>query len=257
MLPHIRGRPVTMERYHRGIGAPGFFQKDVSKGFPEWLERVGGSEEGRYRASSAGLRHAIAAVAGQPEQHHAARLDFACAEPYQPDICVFDLDPSEERPDVLRAAALALRDLLEELGLRAGSRRPARRDSTSWCRSTAGRFRRRRGIRHAYRCASGKRDPDALTQEFSKADRGGRILVDTGRNGYSATFAAAYAVRARRRARIGAVHLGGTGAWRGRTPDVHAANDGLADRRSWRPVAGYGRNKGQRCGSAAERLNVI
>src|SRR3954447_6741820 len=40
MLPHIRRRPVTMERFHRGIGAPGFFQKDVSKGFPEWLKRV-------------------------------------------------------------------------------------------------------------------------------------------------------------------------------------------------------------------------
>jgi bifunctional non-homologous end joining protein LigD len=39
------------------------------------------------------------------------------------------------------------------------------------------------------------RDPQHLTQEFSKADRGGRILVDTGRNGYSATFAAAYTVR--------------------------------------------------------------
>jgi bifunctional non-homologous end joining protein LigD len=42
-----------------------------------------------------------------------------------------------------------------------------------------------------------RRDPDHLTQEFSKADRGGRIFVDTGRNGYSATFAAPYAVRAR------------------------------------------------------------
>jgi len=40
MLPHIRRRPVTMERYHGGIGAPGFFQKDVSKGFPAWLKRV-------------------------------------------------------------------------------------------------------------------------------------------------------------------------------------------------------------------------
>ena len=39
------------------------------------------------------------------------------------------------------------------------------------------------------------RDPKHLTQEFSKADRGGRILVDTGRNNYSATFAAPYAVR--------------------------------------------------------------
>ena len=42
-----------------------------------------------------------------------------------------------------------------------------------------------------------KRDPDNLTQEFAKVDRGDRILVDTGRNGYSATFAAAYTVRAR------------------------------------------------------------
>ena len=42
-----------------------------------------------------------------------------------------------------------------------------------------------------------KRDPDNLTQEFHKVDRGRRILVDTGRNGYSATFAAAYAVRAK------------------------------------------------------------
>ena len=60
------------------------------------------------------------------------------------------------------------------------------------------RFRRRRAVS---RTRSGtllvQRDPEHLTQEFSKADRGGRILVDTGRNGYSATFAAAYAVRAK------------------------------------------------------------
>ena len=40
MLPHIRNRPITMERYPAGIGAKGFWQKDVSKGFPAWLRRV-------------------------------------------------------------------------------------------------------------------------------------------------------------------------------------------------------------------------
>ena len=40
-----------------------------------------------------------------------------------------------------------------------------------------------------------KRDPKNLTQEFHKVDRGTRILVDTGRNGWSATHAAVYAVR--------------------------------------------------------------
>ena len=48
------------------------------------------------------------------------------------------------------------------------------------------------------------RDPDNLTQEFHKVDRGTRILVDTGRNGYSATFAAAYAVRAKAGAPVSA-----------------------------------------------------
>jgi len=46
--------------------------------------------------------------------------------------------------------------------------------------------------------------PDHLTQEFNKVDRKGRIYVDTGRNGYSATFAAPYTVRARRGAPVSA-----------------------------------------------------
>jgi bifunctional non-homologous end joining protein LigD len=42
-----------------------------------------------------------------------------------------------------------------------------------------------------------RRDPDLFTQEFLKVDRAHRILIDTGRNGYSATFAAPYTVRAK------------------------------------------------------------
>ena len=34
-----------------------------------------------------------------------------------PDVCVFDLDPSRDDPEAVRAAALALRELLNELGL--------------------------------------------------------------------------------------------------------------------------------------------
>ena len=81
MLPHIRGRPVTMERYHRGIGEKGFFQKDVSKGFPEWLERVEVPKKGGTVHHPLVSRHAIAALARQPELHHAARVDVARAGP--------------------------------------------------------------------------------------------------------------------------------------------------------------------------------
>ena len=41
------------------------------------------------------------------------------------------------------------------------------------------------------------RHPDVLTTEFRKAERGGRILVDTARNGYAQTAVPPYAVRPR------------------------------------------------------------
>jgi bifunctional non-homologous end joining protein LigD len=198
MVPHIRARPVTMERYPAGIAKPGFIQKDVSKGFPPWLKRVEVPKKGGVvHHPLVGDARSLLWVANQN-----------CITPhvwtsrvpnlYQPDICVFDLDPSEDEPDVLRSAACALRGVLEELGL------------PSWVKTSGSKgfhivvpldgkteIGKVAGFAHAIGKILVKRDPKHLTQEFSKADRGGRILVDTGRNGYSATFAAAYAVRAK------------------------------------------------------------
>jgi len=45
MLPHIRARPVTMERYPAGIDKKGFWQKDVSNGFRVTWRPAQSSEE--------------------------------------------------------------------------------------------------------------------------------------------------------------------------------------------------------------------
>ena len=91
-----------MERYPAGIGKKGFIQKDVSKGFPSWLERVEveqrDAKEGGAVHYPLGERRAIAGLAREPELHHAARLDArACRTSHQPDLCVFDLDPPRRR----------------------------------------------------------------------------------------------------------------------------------------------------------------
>lgn len=198
MLPHIKGRPVTMERYPAGIGKKGFWQKDVSKGFPAWLQRV------EVPKKDGVVHHPI--ITDEPSLLWTANQNTITQhvwvsrmpELYHPDICVFDLDPSTDDADAVRAASLGLRDLLEELGL------------PSWIKTTGGK-----GF-HIVVPLDGKSNtadverfahtvgrvfvslaPDHLTQEFAKVDRKGRIYVDTGRNGYSATFAAAYTVRAK------------------------------------------------------------
>ena len=117
MLPHIKGRPITMERYPSGIGHKGFIQKDVSKGFPSWLERVEvPKKDGTVHHPVVGDTRSLLWLANQncitPHVWTSRAPDFN-----HPDICVFDLDPSKEDPEALRAAALALRDLLSELGL--------------------------------------------------------------------------------------------------------------------------------------------
>jgi bifunctional non-homologous end joining protein LigD len=198
MVPHIRRRPITMERYHRGIGEPGFLQKNVSKGFPKWLERIEvPKKDGTVHHPLVTDTRSLVWLANQncitphvwisraPDLHH-------------PDLCVFDLDPAKDDPAGLRAAALALRDLLDELGL------------PSWVKTSGSKgfhivvsldgkahTGQVAGFAHAVGSLLVQRHPKRLTQEFHKRDRGGRILVDTGRNGYGATFAAVYAVRAK------------------------------------------------------------
>jgi bifunctional non-homologous end joining protein LigD len=198
MLPHITGRPVTMERYHRGISEKGFFQKNLIKGFPAWLERVEVPKKGgTVHHPVVTDARALAWLANQncitPHVWPARVPDLR-----HPDLCVFDLDPADDDPRRLRRAALALRQLLDEMGLRSWIKTSGSKGfhivvpldgRTRW--SEAERFVHGAGAELV------ARHREDLTQEFSKADRGGRIYVDTGRNGYSATFAAAYAVRAK------------------------------------------------------------
>jgi len=198
MLPHIVRRPVTMERFPAGIGKKGFLQKDVSKGFPEWLQRV------EVPKKDGVVHHPIVtdtrSLLWLVNQNSITPHVWTSRAPdvYHPDICVFDLDPSVDDAGMLRAAALAVRDLLDELGL------------PSWVKTSGSKgfhiavpldgkanMEEVAGFAHQVGALLVRRDPKNLTQEFHKVDRGRRILVDTGRNGWSATHAAAYAVRAK------------------------------------------------------------
>jgi bifunctional non-homologous end joining protein LigD len=205
MLPHLRGRPLTMERYPAGISKKGFWQKDVSKGFPDWLERVKvPKKDGHLHHPIITDERSLMWVTNQNTITHHVWIS-RIPELYYPDICVFDLDPSKDDVKAVQSAALGLRDLLEELGL------------PSWVKTSGSK-----GF-HIVVPLDGKTEmseveqfantvgrvfvslaPDHLTQEFNKVDRKDRIYIDTGRNGYSATFAAAYTVRAKNGAPVSA-----------------------------------------------------
>ena len=205
MVPHLAGRPVTLERFHHGIGEKGFFQKNVANGAPEWLERVPvPKSDGVVNYAIVRDARGLLWLANQncitPHVWTSRAPDL-----FHPDLCVFDLDPLVPDDAVLRSAVLLLRDLLAELGC------------TSWIKTSGskgfhvivpldghadcGQVAR---FANAVARVFVARDPEHLTLEFYKADRGGRILVDTGRNEFGATYAAAYALRPKPNAPVSA-----------------------------------------------------
>jgi len=198
MVPHLAGRPITMERFPAGIGATGFLQKDVVKGFPAWLKRAEAPKKGGV------VHYPLANDARSLEwlanQNTIAIHVWPSRAPRlaRPDLCVLDLDPSKDDPKALRTIALSTRDRLEELG------------HQSWVKTSGSKgfhivtplgpratFDQSSALAERVADLLIERHPKLVTREFSKADRGGRIFIDTGRNRMGATFVAVYSVRAK------------------------------------------------------------
>ena len=112
MLPHMRGRPVSMKRFPDGIHKEGFFQKTVPDYFPPWIERVT-----LPKKEAGAVTHLVC--------NRPATLvylaDQACVTPHvwlsttdrieYPDRLVFDLDPPNDDFEPVRPRCPAYRTL--------------------------------------------------------------------------------------------------------------------------------------------------
>ncbi len=198
MLPHLRERPVNMQRFPDGIEGPGFYEKKVPSHFPDWVATVEVvTAERRQRQVVVDDVRTLVYLAQQ-----------ACLTPHtwlsrvgdldRPDQLVFDLDPSVEGLAEVRRATRLVGEILDELGL------------TSYLKTTGSRgyhvlvplrpeegFDEVRDFARSVASVLVAREPDLLTLEQRKDRRGDRVFVDVLRNGYGQTAVPAYAVRAR------------------------------------------------------------
>jgi bifunctional non-homologous end joining protein LigD len=203
MLPHLRDRPLTLERYPNGIDSKRFFQKEVSSYFPKWIrtvtvQKVGGTVTHVVCNDTATLVYLANQACVTPHifLSRADKLDI-------PDQLVFDLDPPGDEFEVVRSTALAFKQLLDRLELPAFLKTTGSRGL-----HVAVPLRRRENfdlVRAFGRDLADiivRQDPQARTMEQLKANRGNRVFIDTNRNGYAQLVAPAYAVRARQGAPV-------------------------------------------------------
>jgi bifunctional non-homologous end joining protein LigD len=121
LLPYLRDRLLTLERFPNGIDASSFYEKQIPKGLPEWVERVTVDSHRSARskityvvcndAASLAYLANLAAIVLHPWVSRVDSLD-------EPDYMLFDLDPGERCTlKTLARVALCVRDGLHDIGL--------------------------------------------------------------------------------------------------------------------------------------------
>lgn len=199
MLPHLRDRPLHMQRFPDGIEGEEIQQKQASEYFPDWIHRTrvprksGGFVDHVLCQDAATLVYLAGQACITPHTwlSRADRLD-------QPDLMIFDLDPPGEDGGPVREAARALHDLLGALGLPAFLKATGGRGlHVAVPLDRSANFDEVRAFAREVAAVLAARHPDRVTAEIRKEKRSGRVFIDTMRNAYGQTTVAPYAVRAR------------------------------------------------------------
>jgi bifunctional non-homologous end joining protein LigD len=204
LLPHLRDRPLVMERWPEGVESGSFYQKDAPSYFPPWLR----TEAVHYAHSGKTDHHPLAddvadllylVNQGALTLHtFLSRAD----DLEHPDILVIDIDPPEEAsgPAGFHQAvdsAFRLREELTALGMDPLVKTSGKRGlhlalpldgslDYPQARETLAQLFDRLVARY----------PDLLTRDIRKAHRGGRVYLDALRMALGATVVPAYVVRA-------------------------------------------------------------
>ncbi len=201
MVPHTRRYGVSMQRFPDGLDGGGFYQKDASDYFPEWIhtahvpKREGGSYDAPVIDSEATLVY-LANQAMMTPHLYLSRID----DLEKPDKMIYDLDPPEGTEDfrLVRQAAVDVRDTLDELDLPAFVKTTGSKGYHVVVPVRLGPdFETVRQFARDVARVLEARKPDTYTLESRKNKRKGRIFLDMLRNAYGATAVAPYSVRPR------------------------------------------------------------
>jgi bifunctional non-homologous end joining protein LigD len=120
IVPYLKDRPLTLQRYPNGIDGPSFFEKNLPKGVPDWVARVSTA------AADDGRKITYVVCNDEPTLAYVANLASIVLHAWtsrvktldEPDFVFFDVDPGEKCSlKTIATVTLAIRDALGKLGL--------------------------------------------------------------------------------------------------------------------------------------------
>lgn len=116
MLPFLKDRPLTIQRFPDGIDQEGFYQKNAADYFPDFIERIDiDTEEGSNTQVICNNKKSLIYLANQGTVTFHIWLATK-GDLHKPDKVVFDLDPPANSFAKVKEAARKIGDFLREEG---------------------------------------------------------------------------------------------------------------------------------------------
>ena len=208
VLPHLRGRPLTLKRYPNGVEAGHFYEKECPSHRPEWVR----TEPIAIRSEDRTVNFCLAedlptlvwlANLADLELHTSLSLAVLIE---RPTILAFDLDPGPPA-SILECArvALALRELLEPLGLEGWAKTSGSKGlQVYFPLNTETSYEQTKPFALAVAQLLERRHPELVVSSMRKDLRTGKVLVDWSQNDQHKTTVCVYSLRARERPTVSA-----------------------------------------------------
>jgi bifunctional non-homologous end joining protein LigD len=200
VLPHLRGRPLTLKRYPDGVEGEFFYEKNCPRHRPDWVPTA------PVRLSSKTIDFCVAedlptlvwlAQIGDLELHTSlARIE----DTTRPAILAFDLDPGPPATVVECAqVALELREVFEHLGMQAFPKTSGSKGMQVYVPLNVEgvSYDDTKGLARAIAQLLERRRPELVVSDMKKSLRGGKVLVDWSQNDEHKTTVSVYSLRAR------------------------------------------------------------
>jgi bifunctional non-homologous end joining protein LigD len=201
ILPHLRGRAMTLNRFPNGIGAGSFYEKRCPGHRPDWVGTARiemGSETIDFCLCEDRPTLIWLAQLAALELHPSLSL---ADDPERPTVLAFDLDPGPPA-GILECCevALRLRELFGGLGLKCFPKTSGSKGLQVYAPLEGkATYAETKPFAHAVAKLLERERPDEVVSRMAKKLRRGKVFVDWSQNDRAKTTVAVYSLRARER----------------------------------------------------------
>jgi bifunctional non-homologous end joining protein LigD len=194
LLPHLRGRPLTLKRYPNGVDGGHFYEKQCPSHAPDWVQTARIGDIDFCLCQDLPTLVWLANLADLELHTSLARADAYDS----PTVIAFDLDPGPPATIVECAeVALELRIIFEHLRMEAFPKTSGSKGMQVYVPlNTPTTYEVTRPFARGLAELLERRRPDLVVSEMKKSVRGGKVFVDWSQNTSFKTTVNVYSLRA-------------------------------------------------------------